>query len=327
MSKFKENILTQIKENSGISGGSLSEASSSGDIASTVDLVGKIIDEKYNYSLGYQICEVQPLKSTFGKTFAVRRKQTEGSFEVVAKDIYPKTNVVKTGYTPEVWQDMQNMLGKNALDSSARIMGGLSAFEENKTIISYISNNSENKATLTLSDSNNFETIVQEIGLKVSRSIVEMNEDPYHSLDSFCILPQRYAAAILGSYSFMTEDFSGKTEDERSLFVGRIGRTDFYVNPFKNDTQGFNDDYNEDYANEGFDTSALEFAYVGLKSKDNGESSLIFAPYIYEMQNVIDPDTGDNTLFLYNRYGLVFNPLHQPIQGKSMLHKFLIEEA
>ena len=324
MSKFKENVLTQIKENSGISGGSLSEASESGDISSTLDLVGKIIDEKYNYSLGYQICEVQPLKSTFGKTFAVRRKQSTGDFEVIAKDIHPKTNVVKTGYTPEVWQDMQKMLGKNALESSAKIMGGLSAREENQTIIGYISNNAESTTALTLSDDENFETIVQEIGLKVSQSVLEMNEDPYHTLDSFCILPQKYAAAILGSYSFMTEDFSGKTENERSLFVGRIGRTDFYVNPFKNDTQGFNNDYNDDYAIQG-NTSIPDFAYVGLKSKDPGENSLIFAPYIYEIQNVIDPDTAENNLFLYNRYGLVFNPLHQAVQGKSMLQKFIIE--
>ena len=107
---------------------------------------------------------------------------------------------------------------------------------------------------------------------------------------------------------------------EKSLFVGRIGRTDFYINPFPNTSSQFTTDF--DYAYESESSAEVNYCYVGLKSKTAGNSSIVFAPYTYESQYISDPDTGNMNLIVRNRYDIQTSPLHEPLTNNSMIHKF-----
>jgi len=319
MSKeYEQNILAQIKENSGIKN-SLSEASSSGDIATTLDFVSTLIDEKYNDSLMYQLCEIQPIEGTFGSIYASKRNETTGNFEIVKKEVHITTDKMRTGFSVEVWQDMLRMFKRNAKKSGANILAKVSTDKENVKIINFLNDESEIKPSLTLTDPESFEAVLHQLGKKVAESVIEMNNKSYNTLDSFCVLPAKWAAAALGSFEFMTE---GR---EESLFVGRIGRCDFYINPIPNTSSQFADDYDLDF--EIASSANPNYAFVGLKTKKVGQSSLVFSPYQYETQSITDPDTLEENLILYNRYALNSNPLHDKLEGKGMLHKFEILEV
>jgi len=306
--------LDLIKSNSFPEG--LTENTDTYDIAQTDVLLGTLIDSKYNDSLAYQICDVQPLEGSFGKIFASARKHQSSDLEVLSKDINVKTYTINTGFTQEVIQDMNAMFNKSAKRSIHNIFKGLSDQEENRTLLNYIHDESTTLPAITVNDSGNLESAIFQISKIVAESVLKMNSNTYTSLDSFCILSQHFAAAFLGSSSFMTEGI------EKSLFIGRFGKTSFYVNPFPNTASQFTEDY--DFSYESEDTATPDYCYVGLKSKTAGRSSLTFAPFCYEKEYIIDPETGNLKLFIRNRYGISTSPLHRPLENNSMLHKFAL---
>lgn len=307
-------VLDIIKENSGIKSNSLRESDSS-DIATTQDFLSGLIDEKYNDSLAYQICEILPLKSTLGRIYASKLNTTTNNFEVVKKDINVSTNKVITGYTKEVWDDMIKQFGTTADEAGSNILSNFSAIDESKDIVNLLEEQSEVKTPLTVNIAS-VGWIANQITQKISESVIEMNRHSFKTLDSFCILSGKWASALMGHPDIETADNKG------SLFIGRFGRIDFYVNPIPNNSSQFDDGYTFDFESEA--TGVPDYAYVGLKSKVSGNSSLIFAPYSYEIQKVVDPDTSNPSLFMYNRYGLEVSPLHDKIEKKGMLHKFEI---
>ncbi len=296
----------------------LTEGTDQYDI-SGADFFNGLIKENYNISLGYHICEVFPLNSPYGAVYVSERNSETNDFRVIKKDIQTKTSTLMTGFTQEVYQDMEKMYQTSPKRTSGKVLSGITAREENQRLLMLMGLEAETKGTLTIQDSNNLESIILQLSRKVSESVLEMNQDTYKTLDSFCVLDRRYAAAVLGSFNFMTE---GK---ERSLFVGRVGRTDYYINPFPNTSSEFDDSF--DYSYEIEDTPVPNYCYVGLVHDTPGVSSIIFAPYKYERQYITDPGTGNIVLILRDRYGLVMSPLHKPLENRSMLHKFIIEGA
>lgn len=319
-----QDILDTIKKNSGVPEKIINEESTSNDIATTIDMVSELIDEKYNDSIGYLISEVQPLEGSWGIAYASKRKSQSEDFEIVKRDIYTKTFKVKTGYSREVWQDVIAMFGKGSKRQAGKVLAGLSAYTENSDVIDFVGLNAETKQPLLINISNSA-WITSQISKRVAESVLDMNKYAFKTLDSFCILSPKWASSFLGTASYVKSDGDSMNKDS-TLFVGRYGRTDFYVNLFRNDRNAFNDDYNDDYSNEEDPDNGPDYAYVGLKSDISGYSSLIFAPYQYEAQIVVEPSDGSDNLFIYNRYGLIMSPLHEPLEGRSMLHRFIIEE-
>lgn len=316
----KQEVLNQILENSGVIQDSLQENTQTTDIAQTDTILGDLIKENYHISLMYHICEVIPSTTPYGTVFVSERNtdlSETNDFKIIKQEIKTKTNTLKTGFSQEVLQDVQNMFNKSSKNLTARVLKGITSREENQTLLRYMFDNSDTKESLQVQDSNNLESVLLQLSNKVSKSVLEMNQDTYKTLDSFCILDANWAAAVLGSFNFMTE---GK---EVSLFVGRIGRTDYYVNPFPNTSSEFDESF--DYSYEIEDTPIPNYCYVGLIDPNHGESSMFFVPYSYEKDYMLDPDTGEIVLFLRNRYGLIMNPLHKPLKNRSMLHKFTIE--
>ena len=309
-----KSIIYSIKESSGLLDTNLTEETSSSDITSTQDLLGSLVDTKYNDSLVYQLCDVQPMSANFGKVYAARKKTDSDDMEIIHKDINTKTYQISTGFTIETLQDINAMFNKSTKKSVQNIVKGMSAKEENKSLLTLLYQESTTKPALTISDSGSFESVIFQLSQKIAESVIEMNQEYYKTLDSFCVLHKDFAASILGSFDYMSEG------TEKSLFVGRIGRTDFYINPFPNTSSQFTQDF--DYAYESEDTSIPNYCYVGLKSKTSGNSSVTFGPYIYDSQYITDPDTLNQNLIVRNRYGLVTSPLHEVLTNNSMIHKF-----
>lgn len=308
-------VINTILKNSGVED-SISEGTEVSDIASTDVVLGDLIKENYNMSLGYHISQVVPMDTPNGSVYISHRNEETNDFMVSKKDINTKTNTLKTGFTQEVFQDMNKMFGKSAKNSAGKVLAGISAREENTQIMMALGMESIVKPNLTVADSASLESVILQLSKRVSESVIEMNRDTYKTLDSFCILDQSWAAAFLGSFNYMTEG------NEKSLFVGRVGRTDYYINPFPNTSSAFDQSF--DYSYEIETTPIPNYCYVGLVDEIPGISSLIFAPYSYEKQYITDPDTGNIILIVRNRYGLITNPQHEPLKNRSMLHKFQV---
>ncbi len=322
----KQEILEIISKNSGVTYDNLSESTNVDDVSDTEEIVGKIIQEKYTSSLGYQICNVQPLNGPYGKIFCMKKQDDNNFIEVISKEVNTKTFTVSSGYTLEAYQDMMAMFNKSTKRSALKTLSGLSHKDENRTIMNLLLAESTTKPALAVVDSDNLESVLLQLSKRVSESVIEMNHDYYKTLDSFCVLSGKWASAVLGSFDFMSEG------NEKELFIGRIGRTDYYINPFLNTSSQFTDDF--DYGYEIGDTE-LDYCYIGLVSKTPGQGSLSFHPYNYESQFFITPDyndgagnlvisTGDLNLIIRNRYGIITSPLHDPLNNRSMLHKFAI---
>ena len=314
--KEVSSILDIILENSKALEKEILEGTTQDDISKTDVILGDIIRENYAQSLMYQITEINPLKAPQGSIYTSRRNAETNKFEVIRTDVQTKTNTIITGFTQEVFQDMQKMFKISAKNAMGKVLAGITAREENSTILRLLESESITVPSLPMYDTNNLESTILQLSKKVSESVIQMNQDTYKTLDSFCILPHSFAAAYLGSFSYMSE---GK---EKNLFVGRVGRTDYYINPFPNTSSEFDQSF--DYSYEIEDTPIPNYCYVGLLNKTPGTSSIIFTPYLYERDYIIDPDTGENVVVLRNRYGVIPSPQHEPLKNRSLLHKFQI---
>ena len=278
--------IEQLKENS------LNESVTSADIAQTDEIISSIIEQKQLDSLAYQICDVQTIHGPTGAQFSLQ--YNDGKVILLRNNVQVEDDAVQnTGFTLETIQDIQSQYGKNAIDFIGKTFSAISSTEENKKLISKIQALAVGDDTITLSAPNNAETMVFEISQKVSEEVMAMNSKTYRTMDSFVILPIKGAASFLavGSYFNDTNNASG-------LFVGKKGRTQYYVNPILGDDN----------------------VYIGLNGKLPGNSSLIFSPYQHTLITAQDPDTGNTNVFNVNRYAITENSLSTA--GNEMLRKF-----
>ncbi len=294
------------------------------DIKGTQDVLLNLVQEKYNTSLLWQICDVLPIKGTLGRVFVQKRNFNENKFEVIKKDIVPETYRMETGFTREVLQDMENLFGKSAYESVSEIFRGLSDYQENMYLMDFIDNNAVIRPDLVLEG--DVDNDIQLITTTVAEYIIAMNHMTFKTLEGWCILPWELASLFLGYWMpFRSE---GKDDKSDFLYLGKFGKIDYYIDPRKSNELNaeFTDDYDEDYTIGQIELP--DHIYVGLKSeKVPGYGSLIFAPYQYDYQEVQDPDTGEIKMFLFNRYGLELSPFHNILEQKSMLYKFKVYRA
>ena len=296
---------------------------SSVDIASTEEMLKSLIDAKYNTSLLYQLCEVLPIKGAYGNVYANKRKfSSQPGFEIVKKSVEPTVKTLSTEYSMEVMQDMVNMFGKTAQTMSNQIIKGVSDTDENLSLMTLLDAECDDRPELVIPTGTNIRDTITMIAARVGHSALEMNHKQYKTLNSFCILPRRYAAFFLGWWQSALGE-----RNEEYLYVGVVGKTEFYVDPRDVTGAAFNTDYNDDYTITAPVPTPPEYCYVGLKDKQHGNSSLVFSPHSYEIKYITDPKTLENKLFVYNRYDVISSPLHIPSEQSSMLHKFQISIA
>ena len=309
-------ILDIIKENSNIL---LNEVTDSNDISFTQKVLSKLIDEKYNNSLMYSVCEIHPTSSSWSSYISTFRKPGTTNISVRKTDLYPLNIKIPTGFTKEVEQDLINMYKSKAVEKVANLLRGISDDQENFYLIEYLNNNSIISNPITVNITNEG-WIPYQIASKVAEITIMINKYSFKTMNTFCILPPRWAKYFLSSPNYIKT----QADSESTYFVGRYGHIDFYINPIDPGRNQFNNDFNNDFQNINNDTTS-EYCYVGLKDENIGVNSLIFAPYQYEIQEIVNPNTGNIDIFLYNRFSLIENPQSDLATGKKMIYKFIIQ--
>lgn len=260
--------------------------------------VGKMFQQTSLPSLGRSIFEVIPTQGPTSGFFNLRKKAGTTYFELVRTnvEVFPSESI-PTGLTQEVVQDIKAQYGIKANEVIGKLLRGLANMQENTRTLAFLEAQSKAEAELNLTNSQNAELVTFEVGQKVHELILKANTKNQRTFDSWCVLPY-YAAA---SFAALNNYVGGMSKDESGLFISQIGNTKFYMNPDVTSTT----------------------AYVGLNDFNNPNVvSAIFSPYMEDVVEATNPDTGNLTYFIFNRFAIAASPLH--VAGDEMMFKFNI---
>lgn len=256
--------------------------------------IDNIFQQTNIQSLTRQVCSTVQLMGPSGALFNIIKKPD--GFKLIRKDLLEvPSQILKTGITREAVQDLMAQFGKDANTIIGTLFRGISNEIENTALLDVLKTQGKDYGNLQLTESTNAEMNLFEITQRVHEIILKMNQQYQRTFDAFAIVPYKPLGGIMG----LSQYAGALKKDERGLFITQIGSTKFYLNPDVNDTS----------------------AYVGLKDSDNlSKSSLVFAPYINQIIETVDPDSGEVLYFLVNRFALDSSPLHEV--GNEMIYKF-----
>ena len=202
-----------------------------------------------------------------------------------------------TELTVEAIHDLEAMYGENtARTYIAKMLRGLCNHYENEKTLEFLENNAIETPSISISDSANAETMMFEITQRVQELALKMNSKRKRTFNAYAVIPYKYVASIMTTFAYNTAKNTSNTE---SLLVADFGLMKYYLNP----------DYDSDTA------------YVGLRSaEDPFCSSAFFGDYGSQLQTIKDPDTANDVIVVYNRFGLTMNPIHS--ENNPLLCKF-----
>lgn len=260
--------------------------------------VDEIFQQSLLPSLGRQIFPILPLHGPTGAIFNIRKKSASNELELVRSDVevYNSTSI-STNITQEAIQDIRSQYGKEANIIIGNLLRGLANEQENTAVMAFLSAQSLADSALQLTDSLNAETNFFEITQRVHELVLKINSLNLRSYQAFAVIPYQPLGGIMGLKSYV----QGDKMNERGLFITRIGQTDFYLNPDVTDDN----------------------VYVGIHDHDDpNKCSGVFSPYVSKIIDAINPDSGENAFFIYNRFAVTASPLH--VTDNEMFHKFQI---
>lgn len=262
-------------------------------------------------SLGRQIFSVVPLHGPTAALFNIRKKNstdagwvdeaTSGNDFVLLRndvEVYPSTSI-KTSLTKEVIQDIRNQYGKESGAIIGKLLRGLANDQENTRTIAFLNAQCKDEGNLNLSDDTNSEVILFEVTKKVQELVLKANNKNLRTYEAFCVLPYFVGSAMSALSSYASPSTVEGQKDERGLFIAQNGQTKYYLNPDVTSTT----------------------CYVGLKDESNpSKSAAVFSPYISNVTEAVDPDSGEEVYHIFNRFAITQSPLHE--SGNEMMFKF-----
>jgi hypothetical protein len=249
-------------------------------------------------SLARSIFCVQPMSGPTAALFNIRTKTDKTGFELLRREVevFP-SQAISTGLTQEVAQDILAQYGKDARIVIGKLLRGLANDQENTKCLTFLDTESADKGNLNFSGPKNAETTLFELTQKVHEIVTAANIPKFVTYEAFCVLPITAAAAIISLNKYV----GGDETEEHDLFLAENGRVKFYLNPDPNATD----------------------AYVGLRSSNMSKCAAVFSPYVSNVVEATDANTGEQTYHIYNRFAISASPLHNKVSS-PLLFKFTI---
>jgi phage tail sheath gpL-like len=229
-------------------------------------------------------------------TITIAGALNTNEFKLVRSNVeVENSTAIKTGITQEAIQDLRSQHGKSAEKIIGMMLRALANDAENTKTMSFLSTYAKVSTTLALTNSKNAETNLFEITHKVQELVLQMNKINIRTYDASVVLPYKVMASIMS----LSQYIQGEDKEERGLFIAQINRTKYYTNP----------------------VSTSLTAYVVLKDIDNpSKSSAIFSPYVSQIIEAQDPNSGSVSYHIFNRYAITISPLH--VSGNEMIYSF-----
>jgi len=241
-------------------------------------------------SLGRQIFSVIPMNGPTAALFNIRKKAGANDFELVRADVeVENSESISTGISQEAIQDLRSQHGKEADSIIGTLLRGLANDQENTATLAFLEAECKDEADLDLSDSTNATTIYREVTQRAHELVLKANSLNQRTYEAFVVVPYIAGAA----FAAMNQ------AEESGLFLAKVGKTKIFMNP---------------------DATSIT-AYVGLVDTTNpSKSAGVFSPYRDEVVEAINPDSGEATYHIYNRFAVTASPLHAT--DNEMMFKF-----
>lgn len=252
-------------------------------------------------SLARQISAYTKINGVQGGLFALRNKKVNGKetpdLEMVRRNItcYPSVPI-KTSITQEAIQDLYAMFGKDAYEMIATMLRAQANEQENIRIMEFLRAECVDRGTVQRGDNPELDWFF--INDKVNQCILEANKKHTRTYEAFVVMPYEYHSPVMA----MTEQVGGRNAGQQySLQTSSVGLTKFYINPEPEDKN----------------------FYVGLKDTHvKSRCSITFGDYQCTIQTAVDPETGSPSFFIFDRFAIAANPVHEP--DDPMLFKFTV---
>ncbi len=222
----------------------------------------------------------------------------DNEFELVRNEVecYP-SEAIKTGLTQEAVQDLFAAHGKQAKGIVGKLLRGLANEDENIKTLAFLAAQAKAATGLILTASGNAETVLFEVTKHVQEIVLLINSKNLRSYETSVVLPYKVGASLMA----LSQYASINADESRGLFITQMGQTKYYIHPTANSLTG----------------------YVILKDTENhSKSSAIFSPYMSNVIEARNPDTGALSYHIFNRYAITASPLH--VTDNEMIYSFAI---
>ena len=230
-------------------------------------------------SLGRQIFHNYKQGGPTAAIFSLDRKDNKHVALLRAESICYDSDPIDTAITNEAIHDMISQYGMDAKYTVAVMLRGLANEQENEKTADFLDEEAVSFGNVTLSNKKNSKVIVEEITQIVQESIADMNKERLITYTANVVVPATYAG------SFTVRD-TGEIYDD-GYYVGSQGRVKYFLDP---------------------DVDNTDKIYVVLSDFD--KSGAFFSSYTNDIVWAQDPDTGNSTAFIYNRFAITANPRH-----------------
>lgn len=285
---MKKEIIDALKVNS------LNEATDSASVISGVDsIIGDIIETAIPKSIASSVCSVQPLlNGPDGNVFGVKRIvdpiTNEIKLKIASKKI--KSNYskrFKSSFTTEFIDDLNSTTSFVEKDMFKQTTAAESSNYVDSVIIPTLRNLAIPMAPVVLDGSP--ETAYFQMMYNIHLALVSINNETKRGISGYAIL----SPSLAGLFTQFNNVYNAPREEEYGdknrniFFLGKTKQVDYYIDPM----------------------APKDDIIVGYKSDLEGETALIYSPYIFSLYKTVDSSNSDTYYHSIIRFGYARNPL------------------
>lgn len=295
MDKVKDILLENSIRESNISNNLLNEDTNTSDINSAFEsMLSSLIETTIPKTIASSVCSVQPLvNGPDGFAYGVKRTVDPVTSEIKIKVKRQKAhaNIVKrftADFTSEFISDFGSFFDKIEADLFVQVASAESAQYVDSIIVPVLRNLATPMSPIVLNSE--VQIGYDQMLHSVYEALVDINRNVKRGLSGFAILSPTLAGLFAqygGNSNISNVIDSAKNNEHNIYYLGHSGTVDFYM-----DTLAPNDEI-----------------VVGYKSDIEGESALIYNPYIHTIYRTTSAEDSNEHYYSITRFGYTRNPL------------------
>lgn len=261
------------------------------NIISQEHLLGAIDRILIKKSIALRCSDKQPMSGPLGIVLGMQRDHDTDTLKIERSEVVPKTRIIKTEFTQEALEDLVRVYGENVYDVLGHYIVDDLTYKIDKDFIDMLKARGESKGTLTFDGAtynNALWAVGQAISIKINKGLADLPISDNRSSGGFAIVSSDVASILAITVNLDNSDDNYK--DDSPSYMGTIAGTEYYI----------------DYTH---DNSATDAVVFGIKGNGISKGSSILSPYTQEWVETIDGDSGEKKYHLFDRTGMVINPL------------------
>lgn len=256
---------------------------------------------------------IKKIMSQYSKNISETGTPLELKHDVISLDIVTETRKIKSTITQEFIKDLMTQMGVSAEEFIVEIITKEVLEEMENTIFNYMHTIATQATPLLLSDNSGTRDkiyVFSDIYTRILEEVQKISQLTGRNMSAFIVTDAKNIGALLASGAFtITKDGDASSQNgfQHSNYIGRImGLIDVYQNDFPAYSQEI---------------------LVGYKSKSHtvGDAGIVFCPYVIQTSFATDPDSGQEHLNVFVRYGFGRNVFDEAITGSYYFTKFTVD--